>query len=131
MDQTSFRQLLQTPKASSATSPAASSGHIRGSLLAAASVAGKKKQKTVEASQPAFKPRTLKKNKGEDYRDRAGERRLGVNNDFAQVSMLHVVVCAPALAVDGAADASSMCIASRRKSQANEWSLASLGRGTS
>ncbi|TFK90158.1 hypothetical protein K466DRAFT_574416 [Polyporus arcularius HHB13444] len=88
MDQTSFRQLLQTPKASSATSPATSSGHIRGSLLATVSAAGKKKQKTVDASQPAFKPRTLKKNKGEDYRDRAGERRLGVNNDFAQVEAL-------------------------------------------
>lgn len=86
MDQASFRQLLQTPKASSSTSTA-SSAHVRGSLLAAATTAGKKKQKTVDASQPAFKPRTLKKNKGEDYRDRAGERRLGVNNDFAQVCM--------------------------------------------
>ncbi|KAI0708817.1 RED-like protein N-terminal region-domain-containing protein [Cerioporus squamosus] len=66
MDQASFRQLLQTPT----------------------TFGRKKKQKTVDASQPAFKPRTLKKNKGEDYRDRAGERRLGVNNDFAQVEAL-------------------------------------------
>ena len=83
MDQESFRKLLQKPPASS--SPTGSSGHVRGSLLAAVD-AGKKKQKTVDASQPAFKPRTLKKSaKGEQYRDRAAERRLGVNNDYAQV----------------------------------------------
>ncbi|KAI0731357.1 RED-like protein N-terminal region-domain-containing protein [Earliella scabrosa] len=86
MDQESFRKLLQKPSAS--TSPTGSSGHVRGSLLAAVD-AGKKKQKTVDASQPAFKPRTLKKSaKGEQYRDRAAERRLGVNNDYAQVEAL-------------------------------------------
>ncbi|CDO69627.1 hypothetical protein BN946_scf184851.g15 [Trametes cinnabarina] len=90
MDQASFRQLLQTPKAQSSTSPNASSAHIRGSLLAAATAASKgKKPKTIDASQPAFKPRQVKKGgKGEAYRDRASERRLGVGNDYAQVEAL-------------------------------------------
>ncbi|KAI0741608.1 RED-like protein N-terminal region-domain-containing protein [Daedaleopsis nitida] len=87
MDQDSFRQLLHKPSSTSSPS-ATSSSHVRGSLLAAAT-ATKKKQKTVDASQPAFKPRTLKKAaKGESYRDRATERRLGVNNDYAQVEAL-------------------------------------------
>ncbi|KAI0794078.1 RED-like protein N-terminal region-domain-containing protein [Fomes fomentarius] len=86
MDQESFRKLLQKPTATSPTS--ASSAHVRGSLLSAAA-SGKKKQKTVDASQPAFKPRTLKKSaKGQDYRDRATERRLGQNNDYAQIEAL-------------------------------------------
>ncbi|RPD64205.1 hypothetical protein L226DRAFT_533512 [Lentinus tigrinus ALCF2SS1-7] len=87
MDQESFRKLLQTSKSAS-TSTTTSSAHVRGSLLANATAPGKKKQKTVDASQPAFKPRTLKKSKEEEYRDRASERRLGVNNDFAQVEAL-------------------------------------------
>lgn len=85
MDQDSFRELLHKPSASSSTN---SSTHVRGSLLptAATASAGKKKAKTANASQPAFKPRTLKKiAKGETYRDRAAERRLGTNNDYAQV----------------------------------------------
>ena len=83
MDQDSFRQLLQKPSA--ASPPHSTTAHVRGSLLSAAA-AGKKKAKTVDASQPAFKPRTLKKNaKGEAYRDRAAERRVGANNDYAQV----------------------------------------------
>ncbi|KAI1793515.1 RED-like protein N-terminal region-domain-containing protein [Ganoderma leucocontextum] len=89
MDQESFRQLLQKP---SAAPPTNSSTHVRGSLLSAASTvasASKKKAKPVDASQPAFKPRTLKKSaKGEAYRDRATERRLGTNNDYAQVRVL-------------------------------------------
>lgn len=86
MDQESFRKLLHNPKVSASASPTASgSAHVRGSLLANAPAGSKKKQKTVDASQPAFKPRTLKKNKGEEYRDRATERRLGLNNDYAQV----------------------------------------------
>ncbi len=106
MDQESFRKLLQKPTATSPTS--ASSAHVRGSLLSAGA-SGKKKQKTVDASQPAFKPRTLKKSaKGQDYRDRATERRLGQNHDYAQVrctsdhiswavncysQTMHLVVC--------------------------------------
>ncbi|TBU27299.1 RED-like protein N-terminal region-domain-containing protein [Dichomitus squalens] len=86
MDQDSFRQLLQKPSA--ASPPSNTAAHVRGSLLATAT-AGKKKAKTVDASQPAFKPRTLKKGaKGEAYRDRATERRLGTNNDYAQVEAL-------------------------------------------
>ncbi|KAH9840043.1 RED-like protein N-terminal region-domain-containing protein [Rhodofomes roseus] len=83
MDQESFRKLLQTPKPSGTpTAPTA-----RGSLLAAAS---KAKSKTVASSQPAFKPRTVKKKAQADqaYRDRASERRQGVGNDYAQVEAL-------------------------------------------
>ncbi|KAI0630551.1 RED-like protein N-terminal region-domain-containing protein [Trametes polyzona] len=89
MDQESFRKLLQTPKPSSPAGTS-SSAHVRGSLLAAATGAGKgKKAKVVDASQPAFKPRQVKKGaKGESYRDRAEERRLGTANDYAQVEAL-------------------------------------------
>ena len=91
MDQESFRQLLSTTGASSSKSASnVSSGHVRGSLLAATDgTSKKKKQKTADALQPAFKPRTLKKSaNGDAYRDRAAERRLGVNNDYAQVRLL-------------------------------------------
>ncbi|KAH9893497.1 RED-like protein N-terminal region-domain-containing protein [Cubamyces lactineus] len=90
MDQESFRKLLQAPKASSSSPPAASSAHVRGSLLAAATTASKdKKAKKIDASQPAFKPRQVKKGaKGDAYRDRATERRLGIANDYAQVEAL-------------------------------------------
>ncbi|KAI0358033.1 hypothetical protein OH77DRAFT_1449566 [Trametes cingulata] len=91
MDQESFRKLLQTPKAAAPTSPTASSAHVRGSLLAAATAAGKKGagKNTIDASQPAFKPRQVKKGaKGDAYRDRATERRLGIGNDYAQVEAL-------------------------------------------
>ncbi|EIW58279.1 uncharacterized protein TRAVEDRAFT_148358 [Trametes versicolor FP-101664 SS1] len=88
MDQTSFRKLLQTPNASS-SSAGASSAHVRGSLLVAATAGKSKKAKTIDASQPAFKPRQLKKGtKGETYRNRAEERRIGAPNDYAQVEAL-------------------------------------------
>ncbi|KAI0642125.1 RED-like protein N-terminal region-domain-containing protein [Trametes meyenii] len=96
MDQESFRKLLEKPKGGTPSSTS-SSAHVRGSLLAAAT-AGKSKGKdkdkkggkpTIDASQPAFKPRQLKKGaKGDAYRDRATERRLGVGNDYAQVEAL-------------------------------------------
>jgi IK cytokine len=38
----------------------------------------------MDASQPAFKPRKVKKGSSQ-YRDRAAERRVGEGNDFAQV----------------------------------------------
>ncbi|KAI0369157.1 hypothetical protein BV20DRAFT_914148, partial [Pilatotrama ljubarskyi] len=48
-----------------------------------------KKKNTIDASQPAFKPRQVKKGaKGDAYRDRATERRLGIGNDYAQVEAL-------------------------------------------
>lgn len=88
MDQTSFRKLLQTPNASLSSSAGASSAHVRGSLLVAATAGKSKKAKTIDASQPAFKPRQLKKGaKGETYRNRAEERRIGAPNDYAQVSI--------------------------------------------
>ncbi|OJT13927.1 Protein Red [Trametes pubescens] len=89
MDQTSFRKLLQTPNASSSSSASASSAHVRGSLLVAATAGKSKKAKTIDASQPAFKPRQLKKGaKGETYRNRAEERRVGAPSDYAQVEAL-------------------------------------------
>ncbi|KAF5373314.1 hypothetical protein D9615_007429 [Tricholomella constricta] len=75
MDQDSFRRLLQTPHASSSS---------RGSFLPGFS-ASKPKAKVIDASQPAFKPRKLKKGTDEKYRDRAAERRVGDGNDYAQV----------------------------------------------
>ncbi|GBE86526.1 hypothetical protein SCP_0904050 [Sparassis crispa] len=75
MDQDSFRKLLQTPGASIQ----------HGSLLAAGT---KSKQKVVNSVQPAFKPRTVKKKTEGPYRDRAAERRLGLDNDYAQVEAL-------------------------------------------
>ncbi|KAG5647874.1 hypothetical protein DXG03_007798 [Asterophora parasitica] len=39
----------------------------------------------IDASQPAFKPRKVKKGGEEKYRDRAAERRVGEGNDYAQV----------------------------------------------
>ncbi|KAI0924909.1 hypothetical protein AcW2_005645 [Taiwanofungus camphoratus] len=79
MDQESFRKLLQTPKPSSSTSTP------RGSLLSTAST--KSAQKPVKSTQPAFRPRTVKKPAG-PYRDRAAERRLGLDNEYAQVEAL-------------------------------------------
>ncbi|KZT70795.1 hypothetical protein DAEQUDRAFT_737182 [Daedalea quercina L-15889] len=83
MDQDSFRKLLQTPKPTGTPTSVIS----RGSLLADAS---KAKGKTVDASQPAFKPRTVKKKSqsSQAYRDRASERRQGLDNDYAQVEAL-------------------------------------------
>ncbi|TFY73505.1 hypothetical protein EWM64_g10507 [Hericium alpestre] len=79
MDQDSFRKLLQTPR------PGASNGTPtpRGALLAGASKASK--AKTVAASEPAFKPRKVKKSGSEKYRDRATERRTGKEHDYAQI----------------------------------------------
>ncbi|KZT09840.1 uncharacterized protein LAESUDRAFT_721993 [Laetiporus sulphureus 93-53] len=83
MDQESFRKFLQTPKATGSNTSTS-----RGSLLAAAAI--KSKQKAVEAGQPAFKPRTVKKKPQglQPYRDRAAERRLGLDGDYAQVEAL-------------------------------------------
>ncbi|KAF9563104.1 hypothetical protein CPC08DRAFT_633203, partial [Agrocybe pediades] len=41
--------------------------------------------KVVDASQPAFKPRNVKKTQDSRYRDRAAERRTGDGNDYAHV----------------------------------------------
>lgn len=45
--------------------------------------------KTISASEPAFKPRKVKK-EGK-YRDRAAERRVGGGNDYAQVRIVTVL----------------------------------------
>ncbi|KAF8967607.1 RED-like protein N-terminal region-domain-containing protein [Flammula alnicola] len=79
MDQDSFRQLLQTPRPGSSSALGAGL-RSRGSLLAVPP-----KKKTVDASQPAFQPRNVKKTQDSKYRDRAAERRVGGGNDYAQV----------------------------------------------
>ncbi|KIL69286.1 hypothetical protein M378DRAFT_176190 [Amanita muscaria Koide BX008] len=68
MDQQSFRRLLETPK------PGTS---IQGPSAA--------KPKAIDASQPAFKPRKVKKVSESRYRNRAAERRHGGGNDYAEV----------------------------------------------
>jgi len=47
--------------------------------------------KSIGSSQPAFKPRKLKKSTESQYRDRAAERRVGEGNDYAQVSQLFLL----------------------------------------
>ncbi|KAK0188664.1 hypothetical protein F5146DRAFT_1140209 [Armillaria mellea] len=70
MDQDSFRQLLQSSSSRAAPS----------------SRPGVKQAKTISASEPAFKPRKVKKEA--KYRDRAAERRVGGENDYAQVEAI-------------------------------------------
>ncbi|KAK0214774.1 hypothetical protein IW262DRAFT_1465561 [Armillaria fumosa] len=70
MDQDSFRQLLQSSSSRAAPS----------------SRPGVKQAKTISASEPAFKPRKVKKEA--KYRDRAAERRVGGGNDYAQVEAI-------------------------------------------
>ncbi|KAK0438104.1 RED-like protein N-terminal region-domain-containing protein [Armillaria borealis] len=72
MDQDSFRQLLQ----------------ISSSRAAPSSRPGVKQAKTISASEPAFKPRKVKKEA--KYRDRAAERRVGGGNDYAQARIVVV-----------------------------------------
>ncbi|KAL1747631.1 hypothetical protein HDZ31DRAFT_72140 [Schizophyllum fasciatum] len=74
MDQDSFRKLLSAP------APAKDSGKPGG--------ASKAKSKAADASQPAFKPRKVKKSAESKYRDRATERREGKASDYAQAEAL-------------------------------------------
>ncbi|KAI0061049.1 hypothetical protein BV25DRAFT_1917314 [Artomyces pyxidatus] len=78
MDQESFRKLLQTSRPGGSTSTTTS----RPSLVKPK--AGASKSNTASSSDPAFKPRKVKKSSG-SYRDRAEERRLGKESDYAQV----------------------------------------------
>ncbi|RDB23518.1 Protein Red [Hypsizygus marmoreus] len=78
MDQDSFRQLLQTPHPSTSTSTS------RGSLLASGWTKSKTR-KVIDPTQPAFKPRKVKKPSDSQYRDRAAERRVGGGSDYAEV----------------------------------------------
>ncbi|KAJ6581606.1 hypothetical protein B0H19DRAFT_513828 [Mycena capillaripes] len=81
MDQDSFRRLLAS--GSGSTSKQSQAQRSRGSLLVPGSTAASAR-KTVDASEPAFKPRKVKKSEGK-YRDRAAERRVGEGNDYAEV----------------------------------------------
>ncbi|KAF9047023.1 hypothetical protein BDZ89DRAFT_1058082 [Hymenopellis radicata] len=69
MDQDAFRSMLSTSSSSGQSARY-----------------GKKQTKTISSSEPAFKPRKMKKDG--KYRDRAAERRVGEGNDFAQVEAL-------------------------------------------
>ncbi|KAJ7334236.1 hypothetical protein DFH08DRAFT_1083646 [Mycena albidolilacea] len=80
MDQDSFRRMLETGSGSTKKQPQKS----RGSLLVSGGTAGGAARKTIGASEPAFKPRKVKKADGK-YRDRAAERRVGEGNDYAEV----------------------------------------------
>ncbi|KAF9530453.1 RED-like protein N-terminal region-domain-containing protein [Crepidotus variabilis] len=80
MDQDSFRELLQ----GSGTRPSASSTLGVGSG-SRAKLAVPQKQKVVEPAKPAFKPRKVTKQQDSKYRDRAAERRVGKDNDYAHV----------------------------------------------
>ncbi|KAG2011814.1 hypothetical protein CC2G_011885 [Coprinopsis cinerea AmutBmut pab1-1] len=75
MDQDSFRSLLSSGASSSSRTPIGRSS----------SKPTVSKAKTIDASQPAFKPRKVKPNAESKYRDRATERRLGQAHDFAHV----------------------------------------------
>ncbi|KAK0202564.1 hypothetical protein DFS33DRAFT_1384927 [Desarmillaria ectypa] len=70
MNQDSFRQLLQSSSSRAVPS----------------SRPGVKQAKTISSSEPAFKPRKVKKEA--KYRDRAAERRVGGGNDYAQVEAI-------------------------------------------
>ncbi|TFY66261.1 hypothetical protein EVG20_g4837 [Dentipellis fragilis] len=77
------RKLLQTPR------PGGNNGTPtgRGSFLSG--IAGPSQIKTVvAASEPAFKPRKVKKSGDSKYRDRATERRIGKESDYAKVEAL-------------------------------------------
>ncbi|KAJ7813635.1 hypothetical protein B0H13DRAFT_2242893 [Mycena leptocephala] len=82
MDQDSFRRLLESGS-DSGSSSSRQAQKSRGSLLVPGSTVASAR-KTVDASEPAFKPRKVKKSEGK-YRDRAAERRVGEGNDYAQV----------------------------------------------
>ncbi|KAJ7043694.1 hypothetical protein C8F04DRAFT_1251092 [Mycena alexandri] len=85
MDQDSFRRLLESGSGSgSGGSKSKQSQRSRGSLLVAGGSNAASARKTLDASEPAFKPRKVKKAEGK-YRDRAAERRVGEGNDYAQV----------------------------------------------
>ncbi|KAG8705628.1 hypothetical protein FRC09_002848, partial [Ceratobasidium sp. 395] len=79
MDQNSFRSLLNA-SAASTSNVAKSKAYNRGSLLAA----GSSQVKKPESSEATFKPRKVKKPADSKYRDRALERREGVN-EYAEV----------------------------------------------
>ncbi|KAJ4481819.1 RED-like protein N-terminal region-domain-containing protein [Lentinula lateritia] len=79
MDQDSFRQLLSSGPSQTHSQP-------RESLFTKKKNTSKSSTKaaTISSSEPAFKPRKVKKAEGR-YRDRAAERRVGEGNDYAQV----------------------------------------------
>ncbi|KAG9125893.1 hypothetical protein FRC07_005751 [Ceratobasidium sp. 392] len=79
MDQDSFRSLLNS-SAASASNIGKSKAYNRGSLLAS----GPPQIKKSESSESTFKPRKVKKLADSKYRDRASERRGGIN-EYAEV----------------------------------------------
>ncbi|KAF8269798.1 RED-like protein N-terminal region-domain-containing protein [Lactarius quietus] len=82
MNQDAFRNLLQADK------PApGQTAFSRGSFLDGKKKQGSSKGKVISASEPAFKPRKIKK-APESYRDRAEERRAGKEGDYAPVEAI-------------------------------------------
>ncbi|KAH9995405.1 RED-like protein N-terminal region-domain-containing protein [Russula compacta] len=82
MNQDAFRSLLQTESSESRQ------GHnSRGSLLNSGAKPGPLKAKAISDSGPGFRPRKVKK-AAETYRDRAEERRVGKEGDYAQVEAI-------------------------------------------
>ncbi|KAG9079812.1 hypothetical protein FRC06_007440 [Ceratobasidium sp. 370] len=79
MDQNSFRSMLNA-SAASASNVSKSKAYNRGSLL----VSGSSQVKKPETSEATFKPRKVKKTTDSKYRDRASERRGGIN-EYAEV----------------------------------------------
>ncbi|KAH8104050.1 RED-like protein N-terminal region-domain-containing protein [Cristinia sonorae] len=91
MDQDSFRQLLSSAKPvqktqSSSKPPTKSKACV--ALVTHSPCTDILSRKKSDGSEPAFKPRTVKKTKESAYRDRASERRLGKDSDYAQVEAL-------------------------------------------
>ncbi|KAJ3784833.1 RED-like protein N-terminal region-domain-containing protein [Lentinula aff. detonsa] len=78
MDQDSFRQLISSGSSQTRSQPRESLFTKKNSSKTST------KSATINSSEPAFKPRKVKKLGGK-YRDRAAERRVGEGNDYAQV----------------------------------------------
>ncbi|KAF9650129.1 hypothetical protein BDM02DRAFT_1512192 [Thelephora ganbajun] len=90
MDQDSFRQLLSSRSSTSKASASNTLGggtRQRGSLLA--SQPSSSKTKPEAGATASFQPHKVKKtNANADYRDRAAERRSGIDHEFTHVETL-------------------------------------------
>ncbi|KAH9066708.1 RED-like protein N-terminal region-domain-containing protein [Lactarius vividus] len=82
MDQDAFRNLLGSAKSAPGQTPI-----FRGTFLDNKKKQGSSKGKVIPASEPAFKPRKVKK-AAEAYRDRAEERRVGKEGDYAPIEAI-------------------------------------------
>ncbi|KAH9169926.1 hypothetical protein EDB89DRAFT_2072590 [Lactarius sanguifluus] len=83
MDQDAFRNLLGSAKPEPGPDPRSPAVHF----LDNKKKQGSSKGKVIPASEPAFKPRKVKK-AAESYRDRAEERRVGKEGDYAPIEAI-------------------------------------------